>query len=99
VKSFCGRDSDSNESIAKDNIEVNLSDHRLTIKEETKKGGGDQREKYYRSERSHGSFVKTLELRRTFIRIRSRPASKIEFWRTVPKTEEAKAKEVKVKVD
>src|SRR5215813_6274909 len=48
----------------KDNIEVNLSDDRLTIKGEKKKEEEIKKENYYRSERSYGSFVRTLELPR-----------------------------------
>ena len=46
----------------KNNIEVNLMDHTLTIKGEKKKDEEIKKENYYRSERSYGSFVRTLQL-------------------------------------
>ena len=49
----------------KDNIEVNLADHTLTIKGEKKKEAEVKEENYYRSERFHGSFLRTLELPKT----------------------------------
>lgn len=84
----------------KDNIEVNLTDNTLTIKGEKKKEEEVKEESYYRAERSYGSFVRTLDL----------PAEvhadkvKANFKNGVlevrlPKTEEARAKEVKVKVE
>jgi HSP20 family protein len=48
--------------IDKNNIEVNLTDHTLTIKGEKKKEEEIKEENYYRSERSYGSFIRTLEL-------------------------------------
>jgi HSP20 family protein len=45
--------------IDKNNIEVNLTDHMLTIKGEKKKEEEIKEENYYRSERSYGSFVRT----------------------------------------
>jgi len=83
----------------KDNIEVNLTDHTLTIKGEKKKEEEIKEENYYRAERSYGSFIRTVEL----------PAEvhtdkvKANFKNGVlevrmPKTEAAKAKEIKVKV-
>jgi HSP20 family protein len=84
----------------KDNIEVNLTDHTLTIKGEKKKEEEIKEENYYRAERSYGSFIRTVEL----------PAEvhtdkvKANFKNGVlevrmPKTEAAKAKEIKVKVE
>jgi HSP20 family protein len=84
----------------KDNIEVNLADHTLTIKGEKKKEEEIKEENYYRAERSYGSFIRTVEL----------PAEvhtdkvKANFKNGVlevrmPKTEAAKAKEIKVKVE
>jgi HSP20 family protein len=67
--------------IDKNNIEVNLTDHTLTIKGEKKKEEEVKEENYYRSERSYGSFIRTWSCRRTFIRTRSRPVLKTEFWR------------------
>jgi HSP20 family protein len=48
--------------IDKNNIEVNLTDHTLTIKGEKQKEEEVKKENYYRSERSYGSLVRTLDL-------------------------------------
>lgn len=84
----------------KDNIEVNLSARRLTIKGEKKQEEEVKKEGYYRSERSYGSFVRTLELPREV----QTDKVKADFKNGIliirlPKTEEAKKKETKVKVD
>jgi len=84
----------------KDNIEVNLTDHTLTIKGEKKKEEEIKEEKYYRSERSFGSFMRVIELPRDVQADKVKAAFKNGVLEVrVPKTEEAKAKEVKVKVD
>jgi HSP20 family protein len=86
--------------IDKNNIEVNLTDHMLTIKGEKKKEEEVKEKNYYRSERSYGSFLRTLELPKDV------HADKVKaFFKNgilevrMPKTEEAKAKEIKVKVE
>jgi len=84
----------------KDNIELNLSDNRLTIRGEKKKEEEVKKEGYYRSERSYGSFVRTLELPSEVQTDKVKAAFKngvLEI--RLPKTEEAKKKETKVKVD
>jgi HSP20 family protein len=84
----------------KDNIEVNLTDHTLTIKGERKKEEEIKEENYYRSERSYGSFVRTLELPRDVHADKVKASFKNGILEVrLPKTEEAKAKEIKVKVD
>jgi HSP20 family protein len=86
--------------IDRDNIDVNLSDHTLTIKAEKKKEEEVKEENYYRSERSYGSYVRTLDLPRDVRRDKVKATFKngvLEI--RMPKTEEAKAKEIKVKVD
>jgi HSP20 family protein len=84
----------------KDNIEVNLTDNRLTIKGEKKQEQESKKENYYRSERSYGSFVRTLELPREVQTAKVKAAFKngvLEI--RLPKTEEAKKKETKVQID
>jgi len=84
----------------KDNIEVNLLDNRLTIKGEKKKEEEVKREGYYRSERSYGSFVRSLELPSEVQTDKIKAAFKngvLEI--RLPKTEEAKKRETKVKID
>jgi HSP20 family protein len=86
--------------IDKNNIEVNLTDHTLTIKGEKKKEEEIKEENYYRSERSYGSFIRTLELPKDVHTDKVKASFKDGILEVrLPKTEEAKAKEVKVKVD
>jgi HSP20 family protein len=83
----------------KDNIEVSLSDHTLTLKGEKKKEEEIKKENYYRAERSYGSFLRTLELPADIRPDKVKASFKngvLEI--RMPKTEEAKAKEIKVKV-
>ncbi len=84
----------------KDNIEVKLTDHTLTIKGEKKKAEETKEENYYRSERSYGSFFRTLELPKDVHADKVKATFKNGVLEVrMPKTEEAKAKEVKVKVE
>ena len=84
----------------KDNIEVNLADHRLTIKGEKKKEDEVKEEDYYRAERSYGSFLRTLDLPKDVRADKVKASFKNGILEIrMPKTEEAKTKEVKVKVD
>jgi HSP20 family protein len=84
----------------KDNIQVNLTDHTLTIKGEKKKEEEVKEENYYRSERSYGSFLRTLELPRDVHADKVKATFKNGVLEVrMPKTEEAKAKEIKVKVE
>lgn len=84
----------------KDNIEVNLADSTLTIKGEKKKEEEIKEENYYRSERSYGSFIRTVELPKAVRTDKVKASFKNGILEVrVPKTEEAKAKEIKVKVD
>jgi HSP20 family protein len=86
--------------IEKNNIEVNLTDHTLTIKGEKKKEEEIKEENYYRAERSYGSFLRTLELPKDVHADKVKATFKNGILEVrLPKTEEAKAKEVKVKVD
>jgi len=84
----------------KDNIEVNLSGNRLTIKGEKKEEEEVKKEGYYRSERSYGSFLRTLELPAEVQADKVKAAFQngvLEI--RLPKSEEAKKKEIQVKVD
>lgn len=84
----------------KDNIEVNVTDHLLTIKGEKKKEEEVKEENYYRAERSYGSFLRTLELPKDVQADKVKASFKNGILEIrMPKTEEAKAKEVKVKID
>ncbi len=84
----------------KDEIEVNLTDHTLTIKGEKKKEEEVKDENYCKSERSYGSFMRTLELPTEVHSDKVKATFKNGVLEVrLPKTEQAKAKEVKVKVD
>ena len=85
--------------VAKDEIEVSLSDSRLTIKGEKKKEEEVKEDDYYRWERTYGAFTRTVDLPAAV----KADAVKATFKDGVlevrlPKTEEAKQKVVKVKV-
>jgi HSP20 family protein len=86
--------------MTKDDIQVDLFGNRLTIKGEKKKEEEVKRENYYRSERSYGSFTRTLELP---VEVKT-DAAKASFKDGVleirlPKSEEAKKKQVKLTVE
>jgi HSP20 family protein len=84
----------------KENIEVNLTDHTLTIKGEKKKEEEVKKENYYRAERSYGSFLRSLQLPKEVHADKVKASFKNGILEVrMPKTEEAKAKEVKVKVE
>ena len=86
--------------IDKDNIEVNLTDHTLTIRGEKKKEEEVKEENYYRAERSYGSFLRTIDLPAEVRGDKVTASFKNGVLEVrMPKTEQAKAKEVKVKVD
>ena len=86
--------------IGKDDIQVNITDHRLTIKGEKKKEEEIKEGSYYRSERSYGSFSRSVELP-TEVQVEKAKASfkngVLEI--RLPKSEAAKKKEIKVKVE
>ena len=84
----------------KENVEVKLTDHMLTIKGEKKKAEEVKEENYYRSERSYGSFIRTLELPADVHADKVKASFKNGILEVrLPKTEEAKTKEIKVKVE
>lgn len=86
--------------MGKDDIQVNISDHLLTIKGEKKREEETKEENYYRSERSYGSFSRSVELPAEVQVEKARASFKngvLEI--RLPKTEEAKKKESKVKVE
>ena len=84
----------------KDNIEVNLTDNTLTIKGEKKKEEEVKEENYYRCERAYGSFVRNIELPKSVHADKVKASFKNGILEVrIPKTEEAKTKEIKVKVD
>jgi HSP20 family protein len=86
--------------IDKDEISVNVSDHVLTIKGEKKKEDEVKDEDYHFSERSYGAFVRSIELPTDVQTDKAKASFKngvLEI--RLPKTEEAKKKEIAVKVE
>jgi HSP20 family protein len=86
--------------VAKEDIQVNVTDHLLTIKGEKKREEETKEKNFYRSERSYGSFSRSIELPAEVQAEKARASFKngvLELH--LPKTEEAKKKEVKVKVE
>lgn len=86
--------------INKEDMEVKISDDYLTISGEKKKEEKVEKKDYYRYERSYGSFSRTLRLP---IDVQTDKA-KAKFEEGVleiriPKTEEAKKKERKLKIE
>lgn len=86
--------------MTKDDVEVNLTDHTLTIKGEKKKQEEIREENYFRSERSYGSILRTLELPKEVHADKVKASFKNGILEVrLPKTEEAKSKKTKVKVE
>lgn len=85
--------------MAKEDIEVNLSDSTLTIRGEKKRAEEVKDEHYHRCERSYGSFLRTVELP-TAVKAEAVSATFKDGVLEVrlPKTEEAKRKPIKVEV-
>ncbi|HZD42173.1 MAG TPA: Hsp20/alpha crystallin family protein [Terriglobales bacterium] len=84
----------------KDDIQVNLADHSLTIKGEKKKEEEVKEKNYYRSERAYGSFIRTVDLPTDIHADKVKASFKNGVLEVrLPKTEEAKKREIKVKVD
>lgn len=86
--------------MSKEEIEVSLSDNALTISGEKKKAEEVKEKDYYRLERSHGVFSRVVELPADVEGTKVRASFKdgvLEI--RLPKSEEAKRKEHKVKVE
>ena len=86
--------------LSKDDVSVTLQDNFLTIKGERKAEAESKDANYYRRERVYGSFSRTFELPGTV------DPKKIDahfrdgvLHVTLPKTEEAKPKQIEVKVN
>jgi HSP20 family protein len=84
----------------KEEIEIGIAERILTIRGEKKREAERKGEGYHYSERSYGAFERCLEIPRDVQADKVRAAFKdgvLEI--RLPKTEEAKRKEVKVKVE
>jgi HSP20 family protein len=80
-------------------INISLSDNTLTIKGETKKEREEKDEDYYYSEISYGSFARTLTLPEKVQADKVKASFKNGILEIhLPKSPEAKAKEIKVEV-
>lgn len=85
--------------MTKDDIQISLNDNILTIRGEKKKEEEDQGKDYYRSERVYGAFVRSLALPAEINPDKVRATFRngvLEI--RLPKTEQAKKKEIKVNV-
>jgi HSP20 family protein len=84
----------------KENLEINISGNLLTIKGEKKQEEEVKKKGYYYSERSYGSFMRTIDLPKE-VQVDKAYANFKDGVLEVrlPKTEEAKRKEVKIKVE
>ena len=84
----------------KDNIEVNLTASHADHQRGEEKEDEVKEENYYRAERSYGSFLRTLDLPKDVRADKVKASFKNGILEIrMPKTEEARTKEVKVKVD
>jgi HSP20 family protein len=86
--------------VDKDNLDIQLTDHTLTIKGEKRKEDEIKEEHYYRTERSYGTFMRSVQLPMDVQTDKVKAAFKNGVLEVrLPKTEEAKNKEIKVKVE
>ncbi len=86
--------------LSKADLDVNISGSTLTIKGEKKKEEEVKHENYYRCERSHGSFARTIELPAEVKADQAKATFKngvleIRF----PMTEEARKKTMKIQIE
>jgi HSP20 family protein len=86
--------------IERKDIQVNISDHQLTIKGEKKKEEETKEKNFYRSERSYGSFCRSVELPADVEVDKAKASFKdgvLEIH--IPKTEEAKKQPKQVTIE
>ncbi|HET8563528.1 MAG TPA: Hsp20/alpha crystallin family protein [Candidatus Binatia bacterium] len=84
----------------KEDIQVNIRDHLLTIRGEKKHEEEIKEDNYYRAERSHGSFSRSVDLPDDVDAEKVRASFKNGLLEIrMPKTEEAKKKGTRVNVD
>jgi HSP20 family protein len=81
-------------------IDISLSDGTLIIKGERKQEKEEKEENYQLIERSYGSFTRSIRLPKEVKRDKISASYKNGILKvTLPKSEEAKTKEVKIKVE
>ena len=84
----------------KEDIEVTLSDGSITISGEKKQEEEIKKKDYYKVERSYGSFCRTFSLPSEVKADKAKSTFKDGVLEVrMPKSEEAKSKEVKVKIE
>jgi HSP20 family protein len=86
--------------LSKEDLDVTLTESTLTLKGEKKKEEEVREKNFYRSERSSGSFVRTIELPSEVKTDQTKASFKNGILEIrLPKTEDAKRKVIKVKID
>ncbi len=86
--------------MSRDDIEVNLSDDALTLSGEKKKEEKVEKKDYYRLERSYGSFSRSFSLPAEVQTDKAKASFKKGVLEVrIPKTEEAKKKVQKIKIE
>jgi HSP20 family protein len=86
--------------MTKDDIEVDISDRYLTLKGEKKKEEKIEEEDYFACERTYGAFHRSVELPKDVQADKVKASFKDGILEIrLPKTEEAKTREIKVKID
>ncbi|HEV8342487.1 MAG TPA: Hsp20/alpha crystallin family protein [Candidatus Binatia bacterium] len=86
--------------MTKDDIQIHLTDKYLIIKGEKKQEEEEKEKDYYRSERVYGAFTRTLALPVEINLEKARAAFKNGVLEVrLPKSEEAKKKEIQIKVE
>lgn len=86
--------------MTREDIEVDVSDSHLILKGEKKKEEKIEEEDYFACERSYGAFHRSVELPREVQADKVKASFKNGILEIrLPKTEEAKTKEIKVKID
>jgi HSP20 family protein len=81
-------------------IDISLSDGLLTIKGEKKQEREEKEEDYHLVERSYGTFTRSVRLPKEVKRDKISASYKNGVLKvTLPKSEEAKQKEIKIKVE
>jgi HSP20 family protein len=86
--------------INKEDLEVNITDHTVTITGEKKEEKKVERKDYYRHERSYGSFTRSIPLPEDVEIDRSKATFKEGVLEVrVPHSEEAKKKRKKIEIE
>ncbi len=86
--------------MVKEDVDVNITENTLTISGEKKKEEKVEKKDYYRIERSCGSFSRSFQLPSNVRTEKAKATFKngvLEI--RLPKTEEAKKKEIKIKIE